>query len=246
MKSERQLLDEIRLREASVDDARREHDAGELSDGDLATITHRENFALDGARRALSEIRIPQAASAASTKGAATRVRKRSRLLVALACFAVAAGVLVWANLGLRQAGSSATGGLKLSQSQKVQQLLIQGEADVAGGNDAAALMAYQQVLAIAPTNVAALTEEGWLAFSAGSSSHNANVVTHGLNLLRQALILAPSSAAPRLYYAIVAYQTPGNRVLAKKEFNVFVRQHPSKYQLAVAQPYLRALGLTP
>ena len=247
MRSERRLLDEIRLREASLEDARREHALGELSDEDFSAINERESAALDIARRSLDEVSRSQTTTPLdATRGARhpARRRRRSRLIVALVCFAVAAGVLVWANLGLRQAGSSATGGLTLSQTEKLQQLVTEGEADVAAGDDAAALSAYQQILALQPTNVVALTEAGWLEASAGAKSRDAAVVAKGVSLLHEAVTLAPSSPAPRLYYAIVAYETPGNRALATSQLRTFVGLHPSKAQLAVAAPFLRALGI--
>ena len=52
--------------------------------------------------------------------------------------------------------------------------------------------------------------EQGVLAPS------NAALVTRGVNLLREALALAPHAPAPLLYYAIIAYQTPGNTALAR------------------------------
>lgn len=247
MKTQRQLLDEIRLREASLEDARREHVAGELAQSDFDAIRTRETTLLERAREELAELdaRV-EAETSAPDASPRTRRRRRSRLVVAVACFAVAAGVLVWANLGLRQAGTSATGGLNLTQSQKIQQLLTEGQGDLASGDALAALSAYQQVLTLAPTNVAALTEAGWLDFSAGSSSRNATVVAHGVSLLHRAVTLAPSQAAPRLYYAIVADATPGNKVLAAAQFEVFVKLHPSKYQLDIAAPFLKVLKIAP
>ncbi len=246
MRNERQLRDEIRLREASLDDARREHAAGELSDSEVAQIVRREEEALVGARRELDELLASEASTPPappSTTGVARRHR-RALLLVALACFVAAAGVLVWANLGLRQAGQSATGGLSLSQTQKVQQLGVDAEVDQAEGNALAALSAYQQILAIQPTNVVALTEAGWLDFSAGSISKKPAVVERGVRLLSEAVALAPTSPAPRLYYAIVAESTPGDRPLARAQFETFLTLHPSKAQLDIAAKYLRALGL--
>jgi len=244
MKNERQMRDEIRLREASLEDARRELAAGELSGEEFASISQREEAALVTLREALEELMTPVGDRSEVAASPESRVRRRRWLVIALVCFAGAAGVLVWANLGLRQAGSSATGGLNLSQSQKLQQLVTEAEADVATGDDLAALSAYQQILAIEPTNVVALTEAGWLEFSAGSTSRNAAVVAAGVANLREAVTLAPTSPAPRLYYAIVAYRTPGNGSLATQQFVAFLRLHPSKAQLLVAATYLHALGL--
>ncbi len=245
MKNERQLLDEIRLREASLEDARRERDAGELTNDDFDAICVRESLGLENARAALAALDVP-VVTPTPTQSFAARHRKRSRLIVALVCFALAAGMLVWANLGLRQAGSSATGGLDLSQTQKVQQLLTEAEADVASGDAVTALSAYQQVLVLQPKNVDALTEAGWFEFSAGSNAKNPKVVADGISLLRRALTLAPNQAAPRLYYAIVAYRTPNNQALATSQFDVFVKLHPTAAQLAIASPYLKALKVSP
>ncbi len=60
-----------------------------------------------------------------------------------------------------------------------------------------------------------------------------------GVSDLREAIDLAPSLAAPRLYYAIAAASTPGNQALAISQFRVFLSLHPSPAQLAVAEPFL-------
>lgn len=244
MKTPGQLRDEIRLREASRADAQREHDAGELSAADLEIIARREDVALEAAHRELATVIARDVVRSSPGTTGTVRRRPRSRLAIALVCFSLAAGVLAWANLALRQAGQSASGGLSLSQTQKVQQLALEGEADVATGEAAAALSAYEQILAIAPTNVEALTEVGWLDFSAGSADHSPAVVAFGVKEVREAVTLAPKSSAPRLYYAIVADATPGNRALAVKEFKVFLSLNPSRAQLAIAAPFLRHLGL--
>jgi cytochrome c-type biogenesis protein CcmH/NrfG len=233
------LRDEIALREASLVDARRELAAGELSADDYQTIESREQVALERARRELEELsRRPSAAPAGP------RVRRRRLLVVAAVCFVVALGVLLWSSLGPRQAGNSITGSVSLGHVQEVQQLLIEAEADVANGNVVTALNAYERVLVLDPKNVQALTQTGWLDFSAGSSDQQITVIDYGLQDLRTAVKLAPRQAAPRLYYAIVADSTPGNHALAKQEFEVFLRLKPSRAQLAIAQPFLTKLGL--
>jgi cytochrome c-type biogenesis protein CcmH/NrfG len=134
-----------------------------------------------------------------------------------------------------RQAGNSITGSLQLGRAQKIQQLLGEAQADIANGNVVAALAAYRQVLAIDATNVQALTQSGWLDFSAGSSDRDAALTTLGVKYLREAVTLAPRNPAPRLYYAIVA---------AKGQFEVFLALKPSLGQMAIAKPFLKQLGL--
>ena len=235
-----QLRDEIALREASLADAQRERSAGELSDEQFDLIHARESNALAQARLDLAAV----VHTPTPTPSLRPRVRRRRWLLLAVLCFAVVLGGVLVAALSPRQAGNSGTGSLSLSTSQAVQRLLTQAEADVANGDVTAALSAYQQVLALSPTNVAALTESGWLDFSAGSAAKDATLVEVGVKDLEKAIALAPREAAPRLYFAIVADATPGNQKVARTEFEEFLRLRPSKGQMVIARPFLRRLGL--
>jgi len=237
-RAERQLLDEIELREASLSDASREKDAGELSEPEYVAIAARESEAIARARDALREL------GEQVTTPLAPRVRRTRYLVVGLTCLAVALGVVLWSALAPRQAGNSITGSIVLSKAQKIQQFLTEAEADVANGNVVAALAAYQDVLVLDEKNVAALTQVGWLDFSAGSSDQDLKIMRVGVSDLREAIALAPRQAAPRLYYAIVADSTPGNQALARAQFSVFLSLKPSKGQLAIARPFLARLGL--
>jgi hypothetical protein len=235
---EQQVRDEIALREASVADARRERDAGELSADEAAAIERREQAALARLRDELASL---------SATPATPRVPRRHRrwlLVSALACFVVAAGVLLWSSLAPRQPGTSITGSVSLGRAQQVTQLLDEAQVDVANGHVTAALNAYGQVLVLSPKDVTAMTQTGWLEFSAGSSRHRASLVALGVEELHAAVSEHPRAAAPRLYYAIVADATPHNEALAKTQFRIFLDLGPSAAQLAVARPFLVALGL--
>lgn len=235
-----QLRDEIALREASLLDARRELANGELSPEAFALIEAREDAALASARATLA------ATPSMAPHVRATRVRRPRYLVVAVVCFVLALSALLWSALSPRQPGTSGTGSISLGHAQQITQLLNEAEADIANGNVVTALAAYQRVLVLDPTNVAALTQSGWLDFSAGSSARNAALANLGIRYLHEAVTRAPRLAAPRLYYAIVADATPGNRALAKREFEIFLTLHPSKGQVAVATPFLKKLGITP
>jgi tetratricopeptide (TPR) repeat protein len=227
------------LRQASLDDARREVLAGELSEAEFLTIERREEAALERAGHDLEAL-----LANTSTQVSRPRVRRTRWLVIGVVCFALALGVLLWSALAPRQAGNSITGSIALSNAQKVQQYLTEAEADVANGNVATALDAYQNVLGLDPKNVQALTQVGWLDFSAGSSDQNLAIMKVGVNDLRQAILLAPRNPAPRLYYAIVADSTPGNEAVAKAQFEEFLALKPSAGQLAIARPFLKKLGL--
>lgn len=230
--------DEIALREASLADARREAASGELSAEALAEIEARESAAITRARAAM------EAFDALPVVERAPRVRRKNRLVIAFVCFVSALAVLLIATLTVRQPGTPTTGGVTLSAGQQIRQWLDEAQADTAANNVGAALIAYQDVLNLDPTNDVALTETGWLDFSAGSAAKNPSVVAQGVADLRLAVTYYPRDPAPRLYYAIAADLTPGDRALARSQFTTFLTLHPSRAQLALAAPYLKQLGL--
>ncbi len=237
-RDEHQRRDEIALREASLADARRELAAGELSAEQFAEIEERETHALTIARAAL------EAFSLIVVEAPRPRKRRRSLLLIAFIAFLLVLAILLIATLTIRQPGTSSTGAVTLDRAQKITQLLDEAQADTANNDYVAALSAYQQVLNLDSGNVTALTQTGWLDFSAGSAAHNVTLTNLGISDLRRAISLAPRSAAPRLYYAIAAASTPGNRALAVREFRVFLSLSPSAAQRAVAAPFLARLGM--
>jgi tetratricopeptide (TPR) repeat protein len=233
-----QLRDEIALREASMADAAKEHAAGELTDTQFDVITQREQSALEKARLELSE------RDSDGPIARRRRIRRTRWLVVALVCFAIVLGYTLFASTSPRQVGNSGDGSISLTQSQLVARLLTEGQAEVADGQVVTALSAYQKVLTLQPKNVTALTETGWLDFTAGSAAKKATVVELGIKYLEKAIAAAPRNAAPRLYFAIVADATPGNQKVAKTEFEEFLRLKPSAGQMAIAEPFLKKLGL--
>jgi len=234
-----QLRDEIRLREASLRDASRELEAGELTSDQLNDIQRREGVALESARDELAALMVSVEVTHPP------RRRRRARwLVVAALCFAVVLVYALISSTSPRQAGNSGDGGIDLTRSQLIDRLLTQGEVDVANSQDATALNAYEKVLTLDPKNVTALTQSGWLDFTAGSAAKKASIVEVGIKDLEKAIAVAPRQPAPRLYFAIVADSTPGNQRVAKAEFEEFLKLKPSVGQLAIARPFLKKLGL--
>jgi tetratricopeptide (TPR) repeat protein len=236
------LRDEIALRHASIDDARRELDDGELTAEAFAAVADREGAAIARAEGRLAEI---EALHDRPEPADASRRRHRRWLLVSsLVAFAVAvAGVLVLA-LGPRQPGSQITGGVGGSAGQRVARDLAQAEIDQFIGRDVDALAAYNAALAIDPANDEALTQSGWLYFSAGSSAHDLSAVRSGEQRLSQAAAAYPTDPNPRLYLGIAAASTPGSRAVAVQQFQIFLRLRPDARLRALARPWLKELGL--
>jgi hypothetical protein len=234
-----QLRDEIRLREASLRDASRERDAGELSAEQYADIERREGEALERTRNELGALMV-------SVDPARSRRRKRRArwLVVAAVCFAVVLLYALFSSTSPRQAGNSGDGGIDQTRTQLIDRLLTQAEVDVENSQDVTALSAYAKVLNLEPKNVTALTQSGWLDFTAGSAAKKVSVIKVGIKELEEAIAVAPKRSAPRLYFAIVADATPGNQHVAKAEFEEFLKLKPSNGQLAIARPFLQKLGI--
>lgn len=230
------LLDEIALRRASIEDAEREFAAGELSAEDRDVLLQRE-------RAAIAQCEAAIALTPASPATARPR-RRRALLWVALACFVAVAVVLLLSALNPRQPGDSVTGGIDASTAQTVAQDLTQAEIDQADGQVGDALAAYDAVLGLEPTNVEALTQSGWLTFSAGTTARDQTAVSLGEERVAEAVTLSPGDPDARLYYAIIAASTPGHRALAVSEFRTFLRLHPSTVDRALASPWLRRLHI--
>jgi tetratricopeptide (TPR) repeat protein len=235
------LSDEVMLREASLRDAQSEFEANELTAEEFAIIEERERTALASLADRIAQL----ATEAASQPAVATgRRRRRSLLLTALLCFALAAGVILWSSVTTRQPGESATGSISASDAKMIANLLNEGEVDVANGNLGGALAAYDSVLLIDANNVTALTQSGWFYFNAGSSEQKLAYVRKGTKRLRQAVSLAPNSPSAHLYYAIAALSTPGNEQLARRQFERFIALDPPAALRAAADPYLKKLNL--
>lgn len=237
MKELERLQDEIALRQASLADAQREWESGELSESEWTALRRRDSDAITAAKAQIEQITLLPTSER-------RRPRRRRLLFVSLACFFAAIVIVLGHSISLRQAGQSVTGGIDQSTQQRIATLLSEGESDIATNNVNAAVAAYHDVLQLAPRNTTALSESGWLEFSAGSARHDATVVKAGEEELQLAVRYAPRDPAARLYYAIAAASTPGNRQLAIAQFRLFLRLRPSAAQRAVARPYLTALGV--
>ncbi len=238
MSTSETLEDEIVLRRASIYDARVELAAGELSPAAFAALEARELAAI-----ALCEKKLEDVVKVVPRAKIARRRRKRL-LYVALGAFSVAIILLLILQLSPRQPGNSITGNIATSNASTINRLLDQAQIDVADGDTTAALAAYQGVLSLQPKNVQALTQSGWLDFSAGSADQDLAVVIKGEQQIEKAIVIAPANPAPHLYYGIVALSTGGNSAEATKQFRIFLALKPSKALLTTAAPWLKLAGV--
>lgn len=164
--------------------------------------------------------------------------RRRKRILVggAMGCFAVAAIVLVAGELGVQLPGQTLTGSITLSKQQRVGRLLDQAETALIEQKDATALVAFDDVLAIEPHQSEALSEAGWLQFAAGVRAHKPALVRAGQRQESAAVVAAPGSYAPRLYYGTMLAQER-DYASAVAQFDAGLADHPPASTLSVFVP---------
>lgn len=175
---------------SSLEDLEREHAAGDLDDHDY------EGLRDDYTARAARVLRAIEAGAAPAPVPEPQRDRRRTVALVALvALFAVVAGVLVAQSVGRRDPGDTATGGVRQSVTEKL------NEAGRLLGTDAeAALRLYGEVLDEDPDNVEALTYRGWGLYLSGEAGD-------GLTSLIEAATNDPSYPDAHAFLAIVFYR---------------------------------------
>lgn len=175
-------------------------------------------------------------------KGTPAQQRRRRRFLVsgAVVCFALAAVVLITGALGVALPGDPVTGTITLTTQQQVQRLLAQAEDALLESHQADAEAAFQQVLAIDPTQVEALSEAGWLQFAAGVRGHNRTLVRRGQADEDRAVSRAPGQAGPRFYLgAMLAQEDQYQQAVA--QFEAGLGDKPPATTVAVFAPTIDA-----
>ena len=162
----------------SLDDLRREHDAGDVDDTDFRALE--DDYTARAARviRAMEARRSASASEAAAADRAAGRrasgrgrrapsSRRRVAIAAGVAAFAVLAGVLVAQAAGRRGGDDTITGDVRdTTRTELDEAVQLAAQQDYDG-----AIAIYDEVLAEEPDNVEALTFKGWFQFLSGDES---------------------------------------------------------------------------
>ncbi len=156
------LTDEQDFLRRSLDDARREHEAGDLSDEDYHVLVSRDSARLADVEAELAalgpEVAEPKAEPATSAGSESSDVDAATRppmamwrkVGIAVSCLFIAAGVviLVVHFVQARQPGQASSGGITVSQAQQIEQQLAQAASLASAGglkNDQARAGALQR-----------------------------------------------------------------------------------------------------
>ena len=201
------LNDEREFLRRSLDDAAREHEAGDLSDEDYSVLAARDSSRLAAVEAELALLGpepSEQPEVAWSAQFETTPARQRTafplwrRVGIAASCLLIAAGVviLVVHFVQGRQPGQVSSGSISVSEAQQLEQQLGQAQSLAAAGgpsNQQKALVLYNDVLGQDPSNPAALAGAGWIMWNLGTNSHVPGLVEDGRAEVTRAVKVSPT-----------------------------------------------------
>ncbi len=258
------LHDERDLLLRSLEDAAREHGAGDLTDQDYELLRTRDERRLAEVDAALSARRALRAAAdgpvASDGSASIAQARRASRPSVrtaspprrapwrrrwwfaALGLAAVSAAVvlLVVDLTSPRLPGQDATGSISLNTAQTIERQLAQARLLVADGRAIKALQLYGDVLAEDPRQPVALAEWGWLDWRAATAAKEQTVAAEGASALEEAVKVDSQLFAAQYYLGVVLYDE-GAPAKAVAHFAAFLSDNPTRKWLRQAAPQIRA-----
>jgi hypothetical protein len=247
------LADEEDFLRRSLEDARREHEAGDLSDEDYDLLVARDTSRLAEVVAELADLEPEPSEAALSASGSAsgandsadTPVAARPpmamwrRVGIAASCLLIVAGIVILVAhfVQTRQPGQASSGSISVSQAQQIEQQLQQADSLTnAGGakNEQAALVLFNDVLAEDPSNPAALASAGWLMWNLGTTSHVAGYTEDGRAEVTRSVSVSPTYYQGHLYLGLILAIQDHNNAAAVVQFDEFLADGPPPSELPV------------
>lgn len=175
----------------SLEDLEREHEAGDVDEHDYLALKD------DYTARAAAVLRALEAHALPASLSRPPRSWRRALLVgLGVTAFAVLAGVLLAQALGRRDAGEVATGDIRQTLTEKLNEAGRRGSA----GDTEAAIALYDEVLADDPANAEALAYKGWMLTLSGHAAD-------GLTTLIDAATQHPEYPDVHAFLAIVFFR---------------------------------------
>lgn len=215
-----ELEEERQFLLSSIRDLDREHEAGDVDDGDHRTV--RDGYVA----RAAAVLRELDGAHAAPRGDRAARPWWR-RLIVPVLTLAVGVslGVAVARSSGQRLPGETMTGGLPTDDVAA----LLSAARQTLASDPAASLGAFDEVLELEPDNVEAITYRAWLLVLGGRGAGDQSIMAAQVPELRRAMEIDPGYADPHCLLAVMAgrFLQPTDEELAAAEAQACLDRDP-------------------
>ena len=213
------MNDEREFLERSLADLEAERAAGDISDDDYKLLRDRYRAKLN-------------APEAVVVQRAARNPAKVVGACVLVAALAIGAGLAVARFAGSREPGQTITGNLPADREPAEEEVPnareLQRAAELAAEGDViGALEVYDEVLAVDPEHVAALTYKGWLLRNVGTANGEAELARRGVELLERASQLDPTSSETWLFLGIVYYRDQGETERAVDALRLAIANDP-------------------
>jgi len=240
------LTDEREFLVRSLADADRERDAGDLSVEDHALLVARDRARLDEVESELATLETAAVTSVEARREGAqpTQVERPPmplwrRLGIIGSCLLIAFGlfVLVVHFVQARQPGQASSGSVTVSQAQLIEQQLQQADALNQQGSTKAALVLYDKVLSVDPSNPHALAYAGFLQWNVGSTAGVASLTRVGRAEVETAIRNNPSYGQAHLFYGLILENQDHNHAGAVAQFAQFLNDAPPASELVQAAP---------
>jgi tetratricopeptide (TPR) repeat protein len=226
----------------SLEDAEREHDAGDLSDEDHDVLISRDQHRLAEVEAELAGLG-PATAESDEAPGISPHLEPstrsgRRRVGVVAACLLIVVGAvaLVVHARQTRLPGQASSGSITLSQAHLIEQQLAQATTLSNQKNGTlAALKLFNKVLTEDPTNPEALAGAGFLQWNAGSVAHVSSLTNAGRKEVEKAIRLSPSYYQAHLYLGLILENQDNNAKAAVVQFNQFLADSPPSAEVQEA-----------
>ena len=244
------LNDEREFLRRSLDDAAREHEAGDLSDHDHAVLVARDEARLAEVEAELAALGpvvepsdpAPAVSSTAADDAERTGFPLWRKVGIAASCLLIGAGVVILVThfVQARQPGQASSGSISVPEAQQIEQQLQQADSlNAAGGtsNQQKALALYNDVLGHDPSNPAALAGAGWIMWNLGTNAHVAGFVEDGRAEVTRSVQVSPTYYQAHLYLGLILANQDHNNRAAVVQFDEFLADGPPTGELPVVAP---------
>lgn len=232
----------------SIDDADREHAAGDMAKADHDVLVMRDQKRLAEVEAELAALgppapTTPDESEAVSSVVADVPARRRlgpwRRVGILAASLLIVAGAVILVNHAVNPSlpGQPVTGTVTESKVKQIADELTEAAVLNNNGEGVQALQLYEKVLTQDPGDPIALAASGWLEWNYGSAGGSATSELAGRKAEKKSIAIAPTYWAGHLYLGLILLNEDHNVSGAIKEFTKFLGDGPPDAELVSVAP---------